>query len=80
MFPANIWIIFAVALVCCSVGFKNFVWFMSVGYGFAIAGIGIALLVMFLGSMNIWEILMCALFIVYGIRLGGFLLCIALKI
>ena len=79
MFPANIWIIFAVALVCCSVGFKNFVWFMSVGYGFAIAGIGIALLVMFLGSMNILEILMCALFIVYGIRLGGFLLYRELK-
>ncbi len=68
-----------VALVLCSIGFKRFVWFMSVGYGFAIAGIGVALLVIYHDVVTIWEVIMCLLMVVYGIRLGGFLLARELK-
>ncbi|MDO4429085.1 MAG: hypothetical protein Q4B91_06250 [Atopobiaceae bacterium] len=32
-------ILCVVALACCSMGFKRFVWFMSIGYGFAVAGV-----------------------------------------
>lgn len=42
------WIIFAAALLFCIVGFKEFVWFMSVGYGLSVCGIGIANLVILL--------------------------------
>ena len=33
-------ILFAVATVISAVGFKKFVYFISIGYGFAITGIG----------------------------------------
>ena len=38
-----------VAIVCavlCAVGFYKFVYFLSIGYGFAVAGGGIAILIM----------------------------------
>ncbi len=68
-------ILFAVALVCCAIGFKRFVWFMSVGYGFAVAGIAVAALIY--GAVNqlltvplVIALLVCA---AYGLRLGLFL-------
>lgn len=45
------WIIFAAALLFCIVGFKEFVWFMSVGYGLSVCGIGIANLAILLIEM-----------------------------
>lgn len=41
----NFLILFLVALVISAIGFKKFVWFISLGYGFSIAGIGVALLI-----------------------------------
>lgn len=71
-------ILFIVAAVLCAVGFYKFVYFLSIGYGFAIAGGGIAILVMYLVSPSatpLWIMLVqTALFIVYGARLSGFLL------
>ena len=40
-------ILFIVCAILCSIGFYKFVYFLSVGYGLAIAGGGIALLVMY---------------------------------
>ncbi|MBR1693192.1 MAG: DUF1295 domain-containing protein [Lachnospiraceae bacterium] len=67
-------ILLAVALVISAIGFYKYVYFISLGYGFAITGIGIAMLVLFRGRLSIGTILLCALFIVYGCRLGGYLL------
>lgn len=72
-------ILFLAALLFCAVGFKEFVWFMSVGYGLAIAGVGAALAVVSivapnLATFNIITLLQCLVFVAYGIRLGGFLL------
>ena len=69
-------ILFATALVCCAMGFKRFVWFMSVGYGYAVAGIAVAALCYGagMGMMNAplaAALLVCA---AYGLRLGTFLL------
>lgn len=74
MFPSTIWIILAVCALMCSIGFYKFVYFLSVGYGFAVTGAGIAILLLYGKTLSIWTILMCVLFIIYGIRLGGFLL------
>lgn len=76
MFPTGIWILLAVSLLLCSVGFKKFLWFITVGYGLSAAGIGAALLVMALikGQFSWIFLLQCAVMIVYGVRLGGFLL------
>lgn len=71
-------IFFALSLVVCLCGFKKYVYFMSIGYGFSVAIIGAAMIVM--GLMGEFEGLGLAhyiqfvLFIVYGFRLSGFLL------
>ena len=69
------------AIVCAvlsAVGFYKFVYFLSIGYGFAVAGGGIAIFVMALVSPTdapIWILLIqAALFLAYGVRLSGFLL------
>ena len=75
MFPEGYWILIAVSLVLCGIGFYRFVWFMSVGYGFAVAGLGIALFVMSLvrGQFGIPFTILCALLVIYGLRLGLYL-------
>jgi steroid 5-alpha reductase family enzyme len=71
-------ILLAVCAVMCAVGFYKFVYFLSIGYGFAVAGGGIAVLVMYLinpSATPLWVVLVqTALFIAYGARLSGFLL------
>jgi len=68
------WILFGVCAVISSIGFKKFVYFISLGYGFSITGIGIALFVLYRNSLNAVTILLSALLIVYGLRLGLYLL------
>ena len=76
-------ILLAVCAVMCAVGFYKFVYFLSIGYGFAVAGGGIAVLVMYLinpTATPLWVVLVqMALFLAYGIRLSGFLLVRELK-
>ncbi len=71
-----------ICIVCaalCAVGFYKYVYFLSIGYGFAIAGGGIT--VMIIALKNGWSIgvtwllvIQTILFIIYGARLSGFLL------
>ena len=65
-----------VSLLLCCIGFKRFVWFMSVGYGLSVAGIGVALLVMSIvrGQSSLIYAVQCIVMAAYGIRLGGFVL------
>ena len=76
-------ILYIVCAVLCAVGFYKFVYFLSIGYGFAVAGGGIAILVMALLTPTeapLWILLIqAALFLIYGIRLSGFLLIRELK-
>ena len=70
-------IFFLVALVVCLVGFYKYVYFLSIGYGFAVLGIGVTMAIM--GAMGIFNMslphyILCVLFVVYGFRLSGFLL------
>lgn len=73
-------ILFIVALVISAIGFHRFVWFISLGYGFSMAGIGATLLIMFgptasqNPALDPVTIVMAILLIVYGLRLGGYLL------
>lgn len=75
-------IMFGVALLMSCIGFKKFVYFLSVGYGLAILGIGVALMVISAGRFQALGIynngfanfILCTLLILYGIRLAGFLL------
>ena len=73
VFPVEFWLLFAAAMVISAIGFKNYVWFISLGYGFSIAGEGILMLALYGKSLTLGTILCCALFILYGLRLGGYL-------
>lgn len=75
----NIWVVLLVSLLACSVGFVMYIWFFSVGYGLAIAAIGLALLIGFGQSLGVPEFLACLLLVAYGLRLGGYLLFRELK-
>ena len=75
MFPNGYLILLAVSLALCCIGFYRFVWFMSVGYGFSVAGLGVALFVMSLarGQFSVPFSILCVLLVIYGLRLGLFL-------
>ena len=79
----NMWtlllILLAVSLAACAVGFRNYIWFLSVGYGLAVAALGAAQLILFAPALSLVTILACAVFILYGCRLAGFLLYRELK-
>lgn len=76
-------ILYAVCAVLCSVGFYKFVYFLSIGYGFAIAGGAVSIFVIYLLNPTqtplLIVLLQLALFIIYGARLSGFLLARELK-
>jgi len=76
VWPAFMWGVTVIAAVGCCMGFKEFVWFMSVGYGFAVMCIGIFHLVFGLinGTLTAATAVMAALFVIYGYRLGGYIL------
>ena len=78
-FPAGFWLLFAAAMVISAIGFYKYVYFISLGYGFSIAGLGALMLFLFRASLSLGTILTCVLFILYGCRLGGFLLIRELK-
>lgn len=70
---SNLLILFVLALIASSCGFRKYVWFISLGYGAAIALIGIGLLVIFASSLTVGTALQCVLLVVYGCRLAGYL-------
>lgn len=82
-------ILYIVCAILCAVGFYKFVYFLSIGYGFAVAGGGIAIFIMnlliprsgdVLGMSPWWvTLIQAALFVIYGVRLSGFLLLRELK-
>lgn len=76
VWPLFMWGVVIVAAIGCCMGFKEFVWFMSVGYGFAVMCIGAYLLVLGLikGYLTVATAIMCVLFVIYGYRLGGYIL------
>lgn len=67
-------ILLIVALVISAIGFKKFVWFISIGYGFSITGLGVAMLVMFREQLTPVTVILAVLCMIYGGRLGGYLL------
>ena len=73
VFPVNFWLLFAAAMLISSIGFKNYVWFISLGYGFSIAGEGLLMLLLYGKELTLGTIICCVLFIIYGVRLGGYL-------
>lgn len=72
----SIWTLFLIGLVVSSIGFHKFVWFISLGYGFSMAAIGVALTVFAAATPATSPVLflMAGLMVFYGMRLGLYLL------
>lgn len=73
-FTMNFLIMILVALVISAVGFYKYVYFISLGYGFSIAAMGIVMPILFRENLSIGTVVTCVLFFIYGCRLGGYLL------
>ena len=71
----QIWflVLIGIGVIISSIGFVKFIWFIFIGYGFSVAGMGAGMLIIFRNSLTIGTTLACILFIVYGCRLGGYL-------
>ncbi len=78
-FTYGLSILFAAAMLCCISGFYKYVYFISIGYGAAISGQGAAMLWLFRDSLSPAVIISCTIFILYGLRLSGYLLYRELK-
>ena len=79
--PPLTWVLLIVSAVLCAEGFYKFVYFMTIGYGLAVAGIGVSIVIISIawGCFSVPVLLLCILALIYGIRLGGFLLVRELK-
>ena len=73
VFPVNFWLLFGICMLVSAIGFKNYVWFISLGYGFSIAAEGLAMLILYGQNLTVGTVITCVLFILYGLRLGGYL-------
>lgn len=72
-YPA-FWIILAAAAVACCIGFKKYIWFISIGYGLSISAVGICLLCIYPAQLaEPVKLIAALLLILYGFRLGGYL-------
>ncbi len=68
------WLLFVVALAISSIGWKRFIYFISIGYGFSIAGCAVAVAAKYWNALTPPTALLCAILLIYGCRLGGYLL------
>ncbi len=71
-------ILLGVCALLCAVGFYKFVYFLSIGYGFAVFGGAVTIFIFYLVNPTatpLWILLIeLVLFMAYGARLSGFLL------
>ena len=67
-------VVFLVSLAVSAVGWKYFIYFFSLGYGYGVAALAVAMLVMFHSALSWPVVVLCALLIVFGCRLGTYLL------
>lgn len=72
--PDSIVLCLALALLVSAVGFWRYVYFISIGYGYSIAALGIVAFVLFGSHSSVLTGIQGILLIVYGLRLGTYLI------
>lgn len=73
IYTTQILIILLLILLVSSIGFKKYVWFISIGYGFSISITGLASLIIFKDTQDLGMIISSIILFLYGIRLSGYL-------
>ena len=67
-------IITIIPLISTLLGFYNFLYFITIGYGASISFNGLALIVLYYNELNLVTIFLCIFLILYGIRLSSYLI------
>ena len=67
-------ILLAVSLAVSAVGWKYFIYFFSLGYGYGVAALAVTMGVMYHDALNLPTIALLALLFIFGCRLGTYLL------
>ena len=67
-------ILLAVSLAVSAIGWKYFIYFFSLGYGYGVAALSVAMVIMFWGAVSLPTVALCVLLFVFGCRLGTYLL------
>ena len=67
-------ILLAVAPAVSAVGWKYFVYFFSLGYGYGIAALAVTMGILYHASLSVPAVAMLVLLFIFGIRLGTYLL------
>ena len=69
-----LFVLLAVSMAVSALGWIYFIYFFSVGYGFSIAALALAMAVIFSDVMTVPTALACAVVFIFGCRLGIYLL------
>ena len=69
-----LYLLLAISFAVSALGWIYFIYFFSIGYGFAISALSVATAILFHDVITLPGLLLCAALFVYGIRLGLFLL------
>ena len=67
VFPAYFWLLFGVCMLVSAIGFKNYVWFISLGYGFSIAAEGLVMLILYGQTLTIGTVIFWTGVLISGI-------------
>ena len=59
-------ILLIIPLLISSIGFKNYVWFLSMGYAFSVTGLVLAIGIMYYPELTLLSILMTAVICIYS--------------
>ncbi len=66
-------ILLAVSLAVSAVGWKYFIYFFSLGYGYGVVALAVAMGIMYPGSLSAPTAVLLVLLFVFGMRLGTYL-------
>ena len=67
-------VITIIPLLSTLLGFYNFLYFITIGYGFSLAFNGLSLIIIYYDTLNTVSLLLCIFLIIYGIRLCSYLI------
>ena len=67
-------VITIIPFIVTLIGFYNFLYFISIGYGLSLSFIGLSLIIMYFNSLNTVTLALCIILIIYGIRLSLYLI------
>lgn len=69
-----LWILLAISFAVSALGWIYFIYFFSIGYGFAISALSVATAIIFRDVLTVPTAVLLAVLFIYGIRLGLYLL------